>query len=56
MYEIREYNQLRVNWLPLNYQYKAIERFFGCDLIGKPHLNTEDHRYITFYVRCSDDL
>ena len=55
MYEIREYNQLRVDWFPLKYQYKAIRKFFGDKLIGKPHINTEDKRYITFYVRCDDD-
>ena len=51
MYTLREYNVLRVDYIPLKKQYDGIKRFWGEKLVTRPALLKEDKRYITFIVR-----
>lgn len=51
MYTVRQYNVLRVDFLPLKKQYENIKVVFGDRLISRPVLLKDDKRYITFFVR-----
>ena len=51
MYTLREYNILRVDYLPLKTQYENIKKTFGARLVTRPALLKDDKRYITFIVR-----
>jgi hypothetical protein len=50
MYTIREYNKLRVNYIPLQEQYELIRRYWGKRLLTIG-VNKDDKRYITYCVR-----
>lgn len=50
MNTIREYNKLRVDYMPLKEQYELIKCYWGKRLITIG-VNKQDKRYITFIVR-----
>jgi len=51
MNTLREYNVLRVDYMPLKTQKELIKKFWGKRLISTPVLLKADKRYITFIVR-----
>lgn len=51
MYTLRQYNVLRVDYMPLKKQYEMIGNYWKNKLVTRPALLKEDKRYITFIVR-----
>ena len=50
MNTLREYNKLRVDYLPLQKQYEFIKQYWGKRLVTIG-VNKQDKRYIRYIVR-----